>query len=61
MDSVPTLLKNVSLSFLSPPRLMLAQYSENSIMHSAQARGVRGSVVVKGVCYKPEGRGLEIR
>jgi hypothetical protein len=21
----------------------------------------RGSVVVKGLCYKPEGRGLEIR
>jgi hypothetical protein len=30
-------------------------------IHTEEWKGVRGSVVVKALCYKPEGRGFDSR
>jgi hypothetical protein len=35
--------------------------SKNIVVKSTMFPGVRGSVVVKALCYKPEGRGFETR
>jgi hypothetical protein len=36
-------------------------YISQFIFHSVKTAGARGSVVVKALCYQPEGHGFETR
>jgi hypothetical protein len=37
------------------------RYREVKVLHLTGTRGARGSVVVKALCYRPEGRGCDTR
>jgi hypothetical protein len=43
------------------PKILMDGLSNSVWLRTVDAKGVRGSVVVKALCYKPEGRGFETR
>jgi hypothetical protein len=45
----------------SPKRRVLNKIQDLDNVHTCYSWGVRGSEVVKALCYKPEGRGFDSR
>jgi hypothetical protein len=58
---VNTASTNVLLADLVSPSLQLGAGSKRISLVNAFEAGARGSVVVKALCYKPEGRGFDSR
>jgi hypothetical protein len=46
---------------LSGPQGWSGQYGEVKFLNLLGLKGAKGSIVVKALCYKPEGRGFDTR